>query len=294
MAYKYINALIDMVPEVTSPCWEAILRYAVFGTLGCFPVFSPHPSRKRSRVFYDKIHIFPNPLPLCHVAVSKRTGSALLFVLCGRFGAVSSCCPTADRQSPGFIPARSAGAFPSGRTPSSASRIMEARFSRGTQLLPDSATILVVLFSNSTPTFRPIPDQRHMHPGHCTIIIVICDCILHNINDLLAATSPCESKFSVPSNWLEFRRESGEEDKFCYFHILGAYWTRVEDEERTAWISTRSPGLAAARPARKASSYFVGLEPPQKSRCKRAGSSMVEWDGYRCVVISGASAIWVT
>jgi len=36
-----------------------------------------------------------------------------------------------------------------------------------------ATTILVVLFSNSTPTFRPIPDQRHMqgprslHHNYC-------------------------------------------------------------------------------------------------------------------------------
>ena len=32
--YKHINALIDVVPELTSPCREAALRCAVFGTFG--------------------------------------------------------------------------------------------------------------------------------------------------------------------------------------------------------------------------------------------------------------------
>ena len=32
-AYNRINALIDLIPEVTSPCGEAVLRCAIFGTL---------------------------------------------------------------------------------------------------------------------------------------------------------------------------------------------------------------------------------------------------------------------
>ena len=88
-------------------------------------------------------------------------------------------------------------------------------------------------------------------PGHCTMIIVICNCILYNINDHSSCCylppSPWESKFRVPSNWLKFRRESGEEHKFCYFHILGAYWTCIVDKECTMWMSTLSLGLAATR-----------------------------------------------
>ena len=40
-------------------------------------------------------------------------------------------------------------------------------------------------FSSSTPLLRPIPNNATCKdPGHHTLICVICNCILHNINDL--------------------------------------------------------------------------------------------------------------
>jgi len=78
----------------------------------CFPLFPPHLLRKRWHVFYEKIHFFPDPLPFCHVTVSNKTVSALF--LCPLWRVLRSflSCPQqlTHWQSPGFIPARSAGA----------------------------------------------------------------------------------------------------------------------------------------------------------------------------------------
>lgn len=76
-AYNYINALIDVVPEVTSPCWEAVLRWAVFSTLECFPLFSPHPPRKRWHLLMNNEHFSRSPTALL---CDFRVVSALLFV----------------------------------------------------------------------------------------------------------------------------------------------------------------------------------------------------------------------
>jgi len=86
-------------------------------------------------------------------------------------------------------------------------------------------------FSNPTQLFRPIPDRRHMQdPGHRTMIIVICNCILHNINDHSASRylppSPWESRFRVPtvSNWLKVRRGR----LILQFSSLGAYLSNLD------------------------------------------------------------------
>ena len=89
-------------------------RYRYPLALPCFPLFPPHLLRKRWHVFYEKIHFFPDPLPFYHVTVSNKTVSALF--LCSLWRGLRSflsCLQkltSAHRQSPGFIPARFAGA----------------------------------------------------------------------------------------------------------------------------------------------------------------------------------------